>query len=647
MDAKNTLDLSDTYVIVGYGELGPYGTSNTRFAVEVSDQLSDVAVFELAWMTGLIRWENSGAYRGWIDTTADEPIAETNIADRFRDEVLQRSGIRPLESAFIDSENGEKEVLQPIYLEHALQFDVATQELAHAFVAKAPNHSKAFATPDGWRVEFNAGATIRVPRNTTLSRRFAGQLPSGFDFERWGIPADMAARTDRLALMNLIATVEAFLSAGISPEELLARVHPVRIANTQGAGMGGMESLKRMYHDHLLGEERQNDILQESLINVVASYIIQNYVESYGATTHPVAACATAAVSIEEAWDKLRLGKADFVVAGAFDDIGAEGMIGFGDMSATAETHDIERSGLSAREASRPNDKRRRGFVESQGGGTLLLTRANIALELGLPVHGILGWAGSFGDGIQRSVPAPGQGLIAAISKAMDHNLEDALRRFGLRADDIGLIYKHDTSTPANDPNENRLHQEIQRHLGRTPGNPLPIVSQKWLTGHPKGGAAAWQSIGLMQCFKHGVIPGNRNLENVDPAMRDFEHLLFTDTNLRVPPHRLRAGLVTSLGFGHVNALLLLIHPHAFEAQLSEDQWQTWQRNVARRVRDARETRTAILRGETPAVAIRTERRFDAPDGSPCQQREEIDALLDESSRLNANDRFQKQFAAE
>lgn len=645
--AKNTLDLSDTYVIVGYGELGPYGTSNTRFAVEVSDQLSDVAVFELAWMTGLIRWENSGAYRGWIDTTADEPIAETNIADRFRDEVLQRSGIRPLESAFIDSENGEKEVLQPIYLEHPLQFDVATQELAHAFVAKAPNHSKAFATPDGWRVEFNAGATIRVPRNTTLSRRFAGQLPSGFDFERWGIPADMAARTDRLALMNLIATVEAFLSAGISPEELLARIHPVRIANTQGAGMGGMESLKRMYHDHLLGEERQNDILQESLINVVASYVVQSYVGSYGAMTHPVAACATAAVSIEEAWDKLRLGKADFVVAGAFDDIGAEGMIGFGDMSATAETHDIERSGLSAREASRPNDKRRRGFVESQGGGTLLLTRANIALELGLPVHGILGWAGSFGDGIQRSVPAPGQGLIAAISKAMDHNLEDALRRFGLRADDIGLIYKHDTSTPANDPNENRLHQEIQRHLGRTPGNPLPIVSQKWLTGHPKGGAAAWQSIGLMQCFKHGVIPGNRNLENVDPAMRDFEHLLFTDTNLRVPPHRLRAGLVTSLGFGHVNALLLLIHPHAFEAQLSEDQWQTWQRNVARRVRDARETRTAILRGETPAVAIRTERRFDAPDGSPCQQREEIDALLDESSRLDANGRFRRQFAAE
>lgn len=644
---NNSADLSDTYVVIGYGELGPWGTSNTRFAMEVSEELSDVAVFELAWMTGLIRWESTAQDGYWVDTTLDEPIAESAIAERFRDEVFERSGIRAVESAFIESDGGDKEVLQSVYLEEPLSFEVATEALARAFVSKAPDKSRARRNADQWTVEFDKGATIRVPRRARMSRRFAGQLPTGFSFERWGIPADMATRTDRLALMNLIATVEAFLSAGLSPEELLSRVHPVRIANTQGAGMGGMESLRRMYHDHLLGEERQNDILQESLINVVASYVVQSYVGSYGAMTHPVAACATAAVSIEEAWDKLQLGKADFVVAGAFDDIGAEGMIGFGDMSATAETEEIEHIGLSAREASRPNDKRRRGFVESQGGGTLLITRANIALELGLPVHAVLGWAGSFGDGIQRSVPAPGQGLVSAVSNAIDHNLGDALNEYGLTADDIGLIYKHDTSTPANDPNENRLHQEIQHQLGRTPGNPLPVVSQKWFTGHPKGGAAAWQSIGLMQCFNAGIIPGNRNLENVDPTMRTYKHLLFTDENLQVPVERLRAGLVTSLGFGHVNALLLFIHPHAFEAALPAEAWAEWRNKVAQRARTARETRAAILRGEQPLVSIRTERRFDAPDGSRCQQREEIDTLLHRNSYLDASGRYQHARAAE
>src|ERR1700759_5749005 len=100
--------------------------------------------------------------------------------------------------------------------------------------------------------------------------------------------------------------------------------------------MGGMTSMQTMYHGNLLGRSKPNDILQEVLPNVVAAHVIQSYVGSYGAMIHPVGACATAAVSVEEGVYKIRLGKAELVAAGGFYDLTLEAIMGFGDMAATA-----------------------------------------------------------------------------------------------------------------------------------------------------------------------------------------------------------------------------------------------------------------------------------------------------------------------
>ena len=86
------------------------------------------------------------------------------------------------------------------------------------------------------------------------------------------------------------------------------------------------------------------------LPNVIAAHVVQSYVGSYGAMIHPVAACATAAVSVEEGVDKIRLGKAELVVAGGFDDLTHEGIIGFGDMAATADTEMMRARGIQRRE---------------------------------------------------------------------------------------------------------------------------------------------------------------------------------------------------------------------------------------------------------------------------------------------------------
>src|SRR5688500_18048180 len=123
----------------------------------------------------------------------------------------------------------------------------------------------------------------------------------------------MIESADRVATWNLVCTVDAFLSSGFTPAELMRWVHPALVANTQGSGMGGMSSMHALYINTLLGENNQNDILQEALPNVIAAHVVQSYVGSYGAMIHPVGACATTAVSVEEGVDKIHLGKAEFV----------------------------------------------------------------------------------------------------------------------------------------------------------------------------------------------------------------------------------------------------------------------------------------------------------------------------------------------
>ncbi|MCB9641763.1 MAG: DUF1729 domain-containing protein [Myxococcales bacterium] len=637
---KRDIPLQEMVVLVGMGEIGPCGSSRTRYELEVGQELSAAAVLELAWMTGLLRYEEDGKAGVWKDTESNETVEEHAIARRYRDKVRERVGLRWVEQETVGIDPNALPIYTSIFLEQDFTFSVASEEEARTFVAMAPEKTRAhFDAQEGqWRITRMAGTEVKIPRQVRLQRQVMGQVPQGFDFARMGLSSDMVERIDRVALFNLIATVDAFLSAGIEPEELMRWLHPARVANTQGSGIGGMRSLARLYRDHVLDLERQPDILQETLINVAAAYVVQSYVGSYGPMSHPVAACATAAVSLEEGLDKIFAGKADFVVAGGYDDVGRESLVGFGDMNATANTDEMTAMGLEPAQMSRANDTRRRGFVEAQGGGTFLLARADVALQMGLPIYGVVGYSGSFGDGIHKSIPAPGMGALACAMGGSASPLAQSLQRFGLTADDIGVVYKHDTSTAANDPNENELHHRIQRALGRSEGNPLFVVSQKALTGHSKGGAAAWQLIGLCQTLQEGRIAGNPNLDNVDPAMRSFAHMAFTNKTLQVgPANALRAGLLTSLGFGHVSGIALILHPDAFLAQLTKEQQLDYTERCKQRIEQSQQRWAAILMGQEALFTRRSQRRFEANDGSHEQACQEAAMLLNPQARLDPN----------
>ena len=624
-------------MIVGGGELGPYGSSRTRFEMEVDDELSAAGVLELAWTTGLIKWEDDPR-PGWYDTASGELVDEADLVERYHDAVVEKCGIREfVDDGAIDADHASP-LLVSVFLDKDFSFVVSSEADARAFVEFDPEHTVARPVPDSsdWEVIRKAGTEIRVPRKTKLSRTVGAQIPTGFDPTVWGITPDMANSIDRVALWNIVATVDAFLSSGFSPEELMRWVHPSLVASTQGTGMGGMTSMQTMYHGNLMGKAKPNDILQEVLPNVVAAHVIQSYVGSYGAMVHPVGACATAAVSVEEGADKIRLGKAELVVAGGFDDLTLEAVIGFGDMAATADTETMRAKGISDSKFSRANDRRRLGFLEAQGGGTILLARGDLALRMGLPVLAVLGYAQSFADGVHTSIPAPGLGALGAGRGGRDSVLARSLAKLGVGPDDVAVISKHDTSTLANDPNETELHERLADSMGRSAGAPLFIVSQKSLTGHAKGGAAVFQMMGLCQVLRDGVIPPNRSLDCVDDELATSGHFVWARETLRLgDKFPLKAGLVTSLGFGHVSGLIALVHPQAFLATLSEEDREDYTRRAHERVLAGQRRLAAAIAGGRPMYEKPVDRRFD--HDSP-EKRQEAAMLLDPASRLGDDD---------
>ncbi|MBI1944153.1 MAG: DUF1729 domain-containing protein [Deltaproteobacteria bacterium] len=679
------LDLDRVAVIVGTGEVGPWGSARTRWAMEQGRRLSLEAVLELAWMMGLVVPDPKGS--GFLDGTSLTPVDEATAHERYEAHVLTHCGVRVVEPAVTGFDPRALPTLVEVRLERDFAFPVSTRAIGASIVADDPERSVLLEDTNGaCSVLRKKGSVLKVPAALSVRRAVAGQLPTGWDATRFGVPKSLVEQVDPVTLYCLVSTAEAFLAAGMTPEELLAHLHPSRVGVTIGTGIGGMAKLKRLHRDLLEGKERQNDTLQETLINVIGGYVVQAFLGCTGPMSFPVGACATGGLSLAEALDKIRTGQADLVVAGGADDLSEAGLIGFGDMGATADTDELAARGIEPRFMSRGSDARRRGFIEAHGAGVAVVCTASLAQRLGLPVYGVLAFAGTSGDGLQKSVPAPGQGALSFVAERRTadrrhddsacallgrrerlHRLEqeqatlaavagvdeaarmlrDARRRLGhepgegrddvsplraalavlgLTADDVAVVSKHDSSTQANDENEARLHETIMSALGRKDDHPLWVISQKALTGHPKGAAAAWQVNGLLQAMASSTVPPNTSLDDVAGEMRAFPRLVWTDRPVQLARPML-AGLVTTLGFGHVSALVCLAHPSLFWRMLSDQARADYGARLEARRRRAEQRLQRVLSGREPLFTVREPRL--AHD-------EEASLLLDAGARMHA-----------
>ncbi|PVU94326.1 hypothetical protein BB561_002640 [Smittium simulii] len=678
---RGMLNLNKVVVITGFGEVGPWGNSQTRWEMEAYGEFSLEGCIELAWIMGHIkhfsgRMKSGANYTGWIVSETGEPIDDRDVKAKFEKKILEHSGIRLVEPELFEGyDPNKKEMLRELVLEADIEPFVTTAEEAENFKHRNDDKVDVWENADGtWSVRFLSGATLLVPKALRFNRLVAGQIPTGWSAEKYGIPKDIISQVDPVTLYVLVSTAEALLRSGITdPYEMYQYVHVSEIGNTSGSGVGGMRSNKKMYKSRYLDEDVQKDILQETFINTMSAWINMLLLSSSGPVKIPVGACATAVVSVELGVDTIQSGKAKIILAGGFDDFQEEGSCEFANMNATSNSIEEFAKGRTPAEMSRPATTSRAGFMESMGSGTAVLMSAATAIEMGVPIYGIVALTNTATDKEGRSVPAPGQGILTTaresplnnyspllnidyrsrqldqrrkeikawvenehlqlkseldylktsnqlktseaefirdrtefieyeaerqISDALSYwgnnfyvndprisPLRGALAVYGLTIDDINVASFHGTSTKANDKNESDVLNKQFIHLGRTKGNSCPAIFQKYLTGHPKGAAASWMLNGIVQSLLSGIIPGNRNADNIDSVMEKFEHILYPSQSIKTDG--LKAGLLKSFGFGQVGGEILVIHPDYILSTLSSEQYSEYSTKVAKRYNKA------------------------------------------------------------
>ncbi|KAJ2765938.1 fatty acid synthase alpha subunit Lsd1, partial [Coemansia nantahalensis] len=189
--------------------------------------------------------------------------------------------------------------------------------------------------------------------------------------------------------------------------------------------------------------------------------------------------------------------------------------------------------------------------------------------------------------------------------------LRGSLAVWGLAADDIGLASFHGTSTKANDLNESEVVDAQMRQLGRTPGYPVPAVCQKWLTGHSKGAAAAFMLNGVLQSMRTGLVPGNRNADNIDLKLKKCDYTVYLSKTVQTAG--IKAALLKSFGFGQVGGELLVVHPDYLLATLGRAQLDEYNAKLAQRDTKAARYWQDTLVGNHPFVQVKQHPPF-APE---------------------------------
>jgi fatty acid synthase subunit beta len=699
-------DPASVVVITGFGEVGPWGNSSTRWEMEADGEFSIEGCIEMAWMMGFITYFTgrlTGAdgrpmiYSGWVDAVKKLPLTDWEVKTQFEKQILEHTGIRILEPELFwgfDPHQGGKFYHSVMISDDLEPVEVADEETAREFAKMHGESCDVYMSDGVWYCKVKKGSTIYVPKAMRRDRWVAGQIPTGWSAKLYGIPDDIINQVDRVTLFTLVAFVESLVKSGITdPYEFYRYIHVSKVGNTIGSGIGGMRALREMFLHRNLGdaERVKGDVLQETFINTTPAWINMLLLSCSGPIKTPVGACATAMESFSIAVDTIACGQAKMMVAGAFDDLSEESMLEFGNMKATANTDDQTAKDRPPNEHSRPMSSTRSGFVESHGAGVCLLMAGDLAIEMGVPIYGVVGLVHCAMDREGRSVPAPGKGVLTiaaetptarfapALSldyrrrqlhaelksveewqnealKAVDSQMGDAspqiksqnrealieeydrrisaakrqwgndwwkghesisplrgaLASFNLTIDDIGMCSCHGTSTKLNDKNESDIMQTQMDALGRKEGNPLIVVSQKWLTGHPKGPASSWQVNGAVQAMLSGRIPGNRNLDNVDPELEKNKSLVYTSSTLNVGP--LNAVVVTSFGFGQAGGELLLIHPDFFLATLPDDDLKTYGLKRDARRNDSNKFHEEVVAGRRKYVEVKTAAPYAAED---------------------------------
>lgn len=369
--------------------------------------------------------------------------------------------------------------------------------------------------------------------STLFKTRFACEVKD-YDPEAY-FEKKNVRKYDHFAQFALIAADEAVADSGLNAEN--CDLDEVGVMMT--SGIGGVNHLyqETMEYAQTDGTPRFGPFLITKMIINMPGGVISIKYGFRGPNFATVSACASSTHAIVEAFNYIRLGKCQAVVAGgAGAAIGQLGIGGFNAMKALSTRNEDPLT------ASRPFDLNRDGFVLGEGAGSLVLEEYEHAIARGAKIYAEVVGGGESADAYHITAPDP-EGSGGALS------MQRALRDAGLSPEAIDHINAHGTSTPMGDVAETLA---IKKVFGEHAYN-ISINSTKSMIGHLLGGAGAVEAIATILALKNGIIPPTINHFDDDPQIDPKLDIVFNKARQR----DIHYGLSNSFGFGGQNATVI------------------------------------------------------------------------------------------
>ena len=338
----------------------------------------------------------------------------------------------------------------------------------------------------------------------------------------------------------LVAAMEAVKDSGLD----LETVNKNRIGVVLGVGIGGINTFEQEAGYYAVnGEEmgpKFNPFFIPKMISDLAAGQISIQYGFHGPNYTTTSACASSTNAIADAFNLIRLGKANVMVTGGAEAaICACGVGGFNAMHAISTRND------DPSHASRPFSKSRDGFVMGEGAGILILEELEHAKARGAKIYCEIAGVGMSADAHHITASHP-EGLGAHL--VMEAALEDA----GMKPEDIDYINVHGTSTPVGDISESKaILQLFGEHAYK-----LNISSTKSMTGHLLGAAGAVEALTCCLAVQNDIVPPTINHEEGDEDENIDYNLNFTFNKAQERP--VRAALSNTFGFGGHNACCIV-----------------------------------------------------------------------------------------
>lgn len=359
----------------------------------------------------------------------------------------------------------------------------------------------------------------------------------GLNINEW-LDRKEARKIDRYTQLALISAIQGVKDAGLD----LETEDKNRIGVVYGVGIGGIRTFEdevTYYGQHMEDGPKFSPFFIPKMIADIASGHISIHFGFHGPNYTTTSACASSSNALADAFNLIRLGKANIIVSGGAESaICACGVGGFNAMKALSTRND------EPEKASRPFSASRDGFVMAEGAGCLILEELEHAKARGAKIYAEMVGEGESADAHHITASHP-EGLGAKL--VMQAALEDA----GLKPEDIDYINVHGTSTHVGDISEAKAIKEVFGEAAYK----LNISSTKSMTGHMLGAAGAVEAMACVLAVKNDIVPPTINHEegDEDPELDYNMNFTFNKAQQRT----VRAALSNTFGFGGHNACVV------------------------------------------------------------------------------------------